>query len=150
MKLHKIATIFFILWGVVHVLGGAVMLASAWSGNTAETLKMFATADEALAGTEANPVMDAVIAFHAFNILWFGAAAVVIAVLYNWKNDRQGFWLNALLIGLADLGLILTLVGPGYMSFADGSPGIVLGGLAIVLAAIALRAGNQTQREVPA
>ena len=50
----------------------------------------------------------------AFHILWFAVSAIAVAVLFNWRNSRLGYWANLIAIGWTELGLLLFFVLPGY------------------------------------
>jgi hypothetical protein len=42
------------------------------------------------------------------------AAAIVLALTLNWRNDRLGFWVNGVMVGIADIPFILFVLMPGY------------------------------------
>ena len=136
-KAHRIGAIAFALWGLVHVLGGASMLMTLSSDGGSAALAMLA--DQAVSADLPNPthpVVDGLYAFHSWNLLWIGALVLVIAIRKNWHNDMQGYWINLIVVAAADAGLIFTLIVPGYMSWAAGSPGIVLFVLALVFSSM--------------
>lgn len=60
---------------------------------------------------------------NAFYLFSFATAAIVIAVGLNWRNNRAGFWANALLVGVADVPFILFVLIPGYLPLLSGSLG---------------------------
>lgn len=60
-----------------------------------------------------------VFAFHSFNIICLGVLSIFAAIFLNWKNSRTGYWLNLVIVGFADLGLILFMVTPGVMQISD-------------------------------
>jgi hypothetical protein len=74
--------------------------------------------------------------------MWFGIFALLVGVLMNWRNSRLGYWLNFGIVGVADLGLFIFLISPGYMALADGSPGPVLWILALIFSTIGLLNGQ--------
>jgi hypothetical protein len=140
---HKIGAMFYMLWGLIHIFGGIAILTAA-SPN--EQLAMFGTAVPADM-LPANPgeVVHATLSFHAFNLAWFGVFALIVGVLMNWRNSRLGYWLNFGIVGVADIGLFIFLISPGYMALADGSPGPVLWILALVFSTIGLLKGESKQ-----
>jgi len=120
MRNAKIGAVFFGLWGLLHTIGGGAMLATS-IGGIEDGFGLFlksAGSDGALA--------NAILQYHSFNILWFGIASTVVAATMNWKNSRPGLYFNLAIAGLADLGLVLFMLLPGYLSWANGSQGIVL------------------------
>lgn len=50
----------------------------------------------------------------AFHILWFAVGAIAIAILFNWRNSRIGYWANLIMIGWTEVGLLLFFILPGY------------------------------------
>ena len=78
-----------------------------------------------------NPALSGILSYHAFNIVWFGIFAIVVALVYNWKNIRLGFWLNLLVLSAVEVGLIIFLLLPGYQDFSSGGIGLSLYFLAV-------------------
>ena len=50
----------------------------------------------------------------AFYLAAFATAAIILAITLNWRNDRFGFWSNAVMVGIADIPFILFVLLPGY------------------------------------
>jgi hypothetical protein len=82
-------------------------------------------ASAALVPPEGSPA-DAILAFHAWNILWVGLCVTGIAVVLNRTASRAGYWINLALVSGADLGLLLFLVLPGIMAWSTAVPGLIL------------------------
>jgi hypothetical protein len=49
----------------------------------------------------------------AFYLAAFAATAIVLALTLNWRNDRLGFWVNGVMVGIADIPFILFVLIPG-------------------------------------
>lgn len=133
MKLAKIGAIFYLLWGLLHIVGGGSILFSALE-----------SADIAYAGFQGSSgghsaLAGGVLAYHGFNILWIGFVVAVIAITLNWKNTRVGAWTNFALVGFLDLGLVIFMLIPGYVPWAAGSIGLGLFALAALFTAMARR-----------
>ena len=62
----------------------------------------------------------------AFYLMAFAATAIVLALTLNWRNDRLGFWVNGIMVGIADIPFILFVLIPG---FAPWWPGLLGPGL---------------------
>jgi hypothetical protein len=77
----------------------------------------------------------------AFYLAVFAAVAIIVAVTLNWRNDRFGFWLNAVMVGIADIPFILFVLIPGYAPWWPGLLGPVLWIAAMLLTALG-RAGS--------
>jgi hypothetical protein len=122
-RLSKAGAVFYALWGVIHIIGGAVLLQAALIGNDAFVRAQVGSSPVALpplgAQGPALSVASGVFAFHAFNLTWLGLTVLCVAVLLNWRNVPAGYWLNLALVGFTDLGLMLFIVMPGVMPWAD-------------------------------
>jgi hypothetical protein len=86
----------------------------------------------------------------AFYLAAFATTAIVLA-----SNDRLGFWVNGVIVGIADIPFILFVLIPGYAPWWPGLLGPVLWvaaflltGLARSIAArpVALRSGSIAHR----
>jgi hypothetical protein len=73
----------------------------------------------------------------AFYLAAFAAAAIIFAVSLNWRNDRFGFWANAIMVGIADIPFILFVLIPGYAPWWPGLLGPLLWIAAAFFTAIA-------------
>jgi hypothetical protein len=91
----------------------------------------------------------------AFYLAAFATTAIVLAITLNWRNDRLGFWVNGVIVGIADIPFILFVLIPGYAPWWPGLLGPVLWvaaffftGLARSIAArpVALRSGSIAHR----
>jgi hypothetical protein len=73
----------------------------------------------------------------AFFLAAFAAAAIGLAITLNWRNDRFGFWVNGLIVGIADIPFILFVLIPGYMPWWPGLLGPMLWIAALFLTGLA-------------
>ena len=62
----------------------------------------------------------------AFYLAAFATTAIVLAITLNWRNDRLGFWINGVMVGIADVPFILFVLIPGYAPWWPGLLGPVL------------------------
>lgn len=62
----------------------------------------------------------------AFYLAAFATAAIIFAITLNWRNDRFGFWVNAVMVGIADIPFILFVLVPGYAPWWPGLLGPIL------------------------
>jgi hypothetical protein len=142
-RTSRIGAIFYALWGVIHVIGGVVLLQAAFSG--ADVFLRAQAGGSALDPTTFSSdartltIASAVFAFHAFNLMWIGLVVAAVAVRLNWRNSAAGYWVNLALVGFTDLGLVLFIVGPGVMTWADAWIGPALFVPAWLFATIARR-----------
>ncbi len=119
MKFAKIGAGFYVLWGLVHLQAA---------------YQEFVLAAGVSPGLEHGKLNQ-----EAWDLLFFALAAILIALIYNWKNNRMGFWLNLVLVSAADLGFIIYVLIPGYVTFFPGIIGPVFWIAGAVFTAIGLR-----------
>ncbi len=62
----------------------------------------------------------------SWNLLFFGVTAIIVALTLNIRNNAWGYWINLGVLALADTGLILFVLVPGYMPLWPGLAGPVL------------------------
>jgi hypothetical protein len=137
----KIAAVVYVLWGLIHIAGGAAMLNACSQGADAfvQMLSGNSSATLGAGALQASPGLKAtteVFAFHSFNIICLGILSIFAAIFLNWKNSRAGYWLNLAIVGFADLGLILFMVAPGVMQISDAWIGPVLFVFALVFSTL--------------
>lgn len=145
-RFAKIGSIFYLLWGLLHIAGGLLMF-SASSAGMGSYLTVLMGEQNAFSNITTNNDLATfatmkVFAYHAYNLTWFGALVSVVAIVSNWKNQAGGFWLNLAFVGLIDLGLILFMVIPGVIPASD--PwwlGVGLYVLAAIFSALGRRRG---------
>ncbi len=74
----------------------------------------------------------------AFYLLFFALFGIVVAVMFNWKNSKLGYWLNLVVISVGDIGFIITVLMPGYIPLFPGSLGPILWLIALTLTTISM------------
>jgi hypothetical protein len=91
----RLATAFYVGWGLLHLIAarGIYDLAS--------------TVPEGLARARLEQ--------GAWNLALFALQAMAVATLLNWHNNRIGYWLNIIIVGVVDLLYVLLLIVPGYI-----------------------------------
>jgi hypothetical protein len=62
----------------------------------------------------------------AFYLAAFATAAIIFAITLNWRNDRFGFWVNGVMVAIADIPFILFVLLPGYAPWWPGLLGPIL------------------------
>jgi hypothetical protein len=101
----KIGAACYAVWGILHLLaaGAVYQLSESASGMAQGRLQQ-----------------------DAFYLVFFAVAGVAIAVTLNWRNDRLGYWMNAILIAVADIPFVLFILLPGLMPWWPGALGPLL------------------------
>lgn len=142
----KLGAICYALWGLLHIVGAAVLLLQATDAGATTVFATIGSATPASALPQLSSTLaDAVLSYYAWNLLWIGGFVLVVAIRLNWRNSPTGFWLNLVVVSAVDLGLVVLLVTPGYMALADGMLGVALWLPAVLFSTIGLLA----RRTVP-
>jgi hypothetical protein len=88
----RIGAVFYVLWGVFHLVAANAV---------------YALAERSTGMVRGRLLQD------AFYLLFFALAGILIAMLLNWRNDKQGYWMNGTLIAFADIPFVLFILVPG-------------------------------------
>lgn len=109
--LARLGALFYVLWGVVHYNA---------------TYGLFQLASTVPASMVRGRVQE-----DAFYIAGLATIGIIVGLWLNWRNDRFGFWLNAIAISLGDIPFILFVLLPGYMPIWPGvlGPALWIAGL---------------------
>jgi hypothetical protein len=98
--------IFYVLWGCLHL----------WAAKAVFQLGA-ALPSEMVRGR---------VFQNAWNLLFFGITAIIIALTLNVRNSTWGYWINLWVLAVADTGLIFFVLIPGYMPLWPGLVGPAL------------------------
>jgi hypothetical protein len=120
MIFARIGAVLYLLWGLLHIVAA---------------FKVYS-----LGQTLEQGMLQGRIFQGAWNLLFFAVFGIVVAVLYNWKNNHMGYWLNLVVISVADVGFIITILLPGYLPVFPGAIGPILWLLALVFTTVGIRA----------
>ena len=113
----KIGAIFYILWGILH-------FQAAWGIY--------------LLGKAQGPGMaQGRLWQDSFFLFLISVATIYVAVRYNWRNSRLGYWLNFFIVSTEDLLFIFLIVVPGYVPVATLLTGPLLWILGLIFTTIA-------------
>lgn len=136
MNYAKTGAVFFIFWGLLHILGGSMILMAVGESAAAG----FAIYEESTATyTE---LAGSVLGYLAYSFIWIAVVVTYVGIRYNWRNSEAGLMLNTALVGLTDLGLIIFLVLPGFVGWGEAAPGLVLFAGGAIFGGIACQSGN--------
>lgn len=110
----------YILWGLLHLgLGVSMAIPKIGQGAAGEL--------------EAESLMFFVCA------AVFGVQAMAVGWFCNRVNDRFGFWLNLVVLGLIDAAFVVVMVVPGHVATAAGLSGPLIWIVAAVTSTVAIR-----------
>jgi hypothetical protein len=104
--LARIGAVAYLLWGLLHY---------------AATYNVYQTGLGAPLGMVQGRLFQG-----AFYIFVFATTAIAVAIKMNWHNSRTESWLNALIVGIADVPFILFVLVPGYAPLWPGVLGPAL------------------------
>lgn len=132
MSYAILGAIGFGLWGLLHIAGGGVILFTTVFDGAAAGFALYGHDGSPLPGTT-----GAVLAYFSYLLALSGAAVLAIAVKLNRANSQTGLAINTALVALVELGLILFLIVPGYLSVLEASPGFVFFAVGAIFGGIA-------------
>ena len=119
MIMYRIGAALYLLWGLLHIKAAIA------------TYQLGATLEPGL--VQGRVYQD------AWSLFFIAISVSAIAVLLNWRNSRLGFWLNLGIASVTDIGFILHVLAPGYISMIPGIAGPVLWVFAVIFTAVAIR-----------
>jgi len=136
MNYAKIGAMSFILWGLLHIVGGGAILLAVGESPAAG----FAIYEQSAAPyTE---LAGSVLGYLAYGFVWIAVVVTFVGIRYNWQNSQAGLALNIALVGLTDLGLVVFLVLPGFIGWGEASPGLILFAVGAIAGGIACNTGH--------
>jgi hypothetical protein len=112
----RIGAAFYVLWGIFHLVAANAV---------------YALAEQSTGMVRARLLQD------AFYLLFFALAGILIAAILNWRNDKQGYWMNGTLIAIADIPFVLFVLVPGLIPWWPGLAGPLLWLAAFVFTTVA-------------
>ena len=122
--LARIGAALYVLWGILHIVAA---------------YKVFA-----LAQTLGQGMIQGRLYQDAWNLLFFALFGIAVALLYNWKNSKNGYFLNLIVVSAGDIGFIITVLLPGYLPLFPGGLGPILWLLALTFSTIAVSTVKNT------
>ncbi|MEN1728619.1 MAG: hypothetical protein AAGJ52_09265 [Pseudomonadota bacterium] len=125
----RLATLLWIVWGLVHILAGIIILSSDASAGFAAVAD---AVDSAALAADYHPAVGGILKQHGFNLLWIGTVTF-IGAFFIWRGQATAIWVTALVGGLADVGYLLFVDLPGYVRFFPGTLMTIVSASAIVL-----------------
>ncbi|MBQ4821854.1 hypothetical protein [Aquimarina sp. MMG016] len=133
----KIATVLWIIWGLVHMFAGIMTIYFITSGNISGAVGGIADAvDPNTLQMDYPTASGAIIGQHGFNLLWVGTVTLICA-FYIWKGNKNAIFLAAIAGGLTDLGYFIFLDLGGFVHFVPGTVMTLVSSAAIVLSFVA-------------
>jgi hypothetical protein len=116
--MYQIGALFYIAWGGLHL----------WAAYL-----VYRLGSRQPAGMVRGRVLQG-----AWNLVWLAVLVMVVAAIYNWRNDGTGYWLNLALTSITDIGFIVFVLAPKYLPLRAGILGPVLWVLAIIFSTLGI------------
>ncbi|MEM6358732.1 MAG: hypothetical protein AAGA64_12260 [Bacteroidota bacterium] len=133
----KIATVLWIIWGVVHIFAGIITIHFVLSDKTSVAVSGIADKVDPESVVRDYPAaVGAILSQHGFNLFWIGLITFISA-FYIWKGNKNAIFLAAICGGLADLGYFLFLDLGGFVNFLPGTLMTFISFAAIMLSFVA-------------
>lgn len=126
----RIGAVCYVLWGLIHI-------------NAARLVYMLAESVDP-------GMVQARLYQNAWHLLFFAILSIVIAIAYNWKNSRMGYWINLIALTVVDIGFIVLVLVPGYLPWVPAGLGPALWILAVAFTTIGLFGGKEELRAAEA
>lgn len=140
MKTYRIGAVFYVLWGIMHVMFAIQILMLNIGESTYAVIQgIYSDTGPVATPRDLGSVAGAIMNQHAWNLFWFGAFATLVGVMYNWRNSLSGYWSNLAVVSLADIGFIGAILIPGYVSPMVGIWGPILWVLAVYFSTKGIR-----------
>lgn len=139
-RLIKVGATMFFLWGVLHVYAGYLTAVPFFTEGPGKNLGILGV--EIGAGS-----LDPALVAAGHLALNFGidlAGYGVLAIWFSWflwrgKLIVLSFWVNTVMLGIADAAFIYSLLVPGYSPILEGLAGPILYTLGVLLTALGIR-----------
>jgi len=111
----RIGAGFYVLWGIFHLVAAN---------------SVYVLAEQSTGMVRGRLMQDA--SYLAF----FAISGILIAVVLNWRNDKQGYWMNGSLLAVADIPFILFVLVPGLIPWWPGLTGPLLWLAALIFTSV--------------
>ena len=111
----RIGAGFYVLWGIFHLVAAN---------------SVFVLAEQSTGMVQGRLRQD------AFYLVFFAISGILMAVILNWRNDKQGYWMNGSLLAVADVPFILFVLVPGLIPWWPGLAGPLLWLAALIFTSV--------------
>ncbi|MEM7325075.1 MAG: hypothetical protein AAF531_18445 [Actinomycetota bacterium] len=125
----KAAAVLWVIWGIVHILGGVATMADDTTGGFQG---IAAGVEPGELEADYHPAVGAILNQHGWNLLWVGVVTTIGAV-FIWRRSTTAIWVNAMVGGLFDIGYFVYIDLGGYGTFFPGTSMTYVSATAIIL-----------------
>lgn len=136
-RLARAGAVIFALWGLLHLVAALTGIVGYAQGGATGVLTTYAGPSAPVQQSRALELAGGIGLNYALDLAAFGLLGIWVAVMI-WRGQTLGFWLGAVVLGMADAAFVLALVVPGYVPVADGfvGPFLYLLGVAVTAAGL--------------
>lgn len=89
----KAGAVFYVLWGLLHLYAAFLSFQ--------------------LGGEQEFGLVQSKLYQNGWNLAAISTACIAVAAMLNWRNSRLGFWINAIMVSVTDIGFIVLVLIPG-------------------------------------
>ena len=129
LNLLKVAAVLWVVWGLVHMLAGAIVIPADASGGF-QAIADAVPAEDLQA--DYHEAVGGILNQHGWNLFWGGFVTIVGAV-FIWRANTTAIWVTAMVGGLLDIGYFVFVDLPGYVHFMPGGLMTLVSASAIIL-----------------
>lgn len=90
---YRAGAVCYFLWGVLHIY-------AAWLSYT-------------LADGTTDSFVGSKLQQNGWNLAFISIVCIYVALRMNWRNSRLGFWINAIMVSVTDIGFVVLILLPG-------------------------------------
>lgn len=129
LNLLKLASVLWVIWGLVHMLAGFIVIPADASAGFAAIADAIPAED---LQADYHEAVGGILNQHGWNLLW-GGAATVIGAVFIWRANITAIWVTGMIGGLLDLGYLVFVDIPGYVNFIPGTVMTIVSSSAILI-----------------
>jgi hypothetical protein len=111
----RIGAGFYVLWGIFHLVAAN---------------SVYVLAEQSTGMVQGRLRQD------AFYLVFFAISGILMAAILNWRNDKQGYWMNGSILAVADIPFILFVLVPGLIPWWPGLAGPLLWLAALIFTSV--------------
>ncbi|MGH1431997.1 MAG: hypothetical protein ACRBB4_12875 [Neptuniibacter sp.] len=123
----RVGAILYIIWGLLHIMAASAIYELALTTESDIQGRLFQS---------------------AWNLMYLAIMVIVVAIIFNWRQKRVGYWLTLFTVSISDIGFILFILVPGYLSWWPGVIGPLLWIAAALISTVSLNRGSEASVSV--
>ncbi len=139
--LLKVASILWLVWGLIHAFAGIMTIAQSAPNSIAGIAD---AVDPALLASIYHPAVDAIINQHGFNLLWIGVFTSVGAI-FIWRHNVTWIFFTAVVGWVTDIGYFVFMDLGGFVRFVPGTIMTIVSTAAVIVSLVAWQFGLRSR-----